>query len=347
MKIEPNVNHAALMAQLDAAYGLNVTALSFVPKGEVSLAYRVDCADGNAYFAKLIPNSVAARTTRRNMDTYLALTSELHHRGLLTSVVAPLPTLDGHARTEFAAMPLILFPYFAGGNLPLSTGAWSARVRNQLARDLATLHQSAPLLHSPLPTHSAFDIAPIAKMEDALSALEQVGLDRHASYQSLRALVLPHRAAIEAAMSHLRDLYNIVTSKPTALVLCHSDIHGLNLILDDAGNVHMLDWENVVLAPAEHDLQAFSDTHFAEFLQAYWQAGGGRDIDIDQFAFYNYHRYLDDLQGYALRILHENDDPLQDEQDLEFAKIAGIEMLAQAEDILARIAAAIKIAKSE
>ncbi len=244
-------------------------------------------------------------------------------------------------------MPLILFPYIAGNNLPFDTSRWPDQVRNQLACDLATLHQSASLLHSPLPAHPAFDIAPIARMEDALNALEQVGLGRRASHQQLRDLVLPHRAAIEAAMTHLRDLYNIVTGKPTPLVLCHTDIHGLNLILDDAVNVHMLDWENVVLAPAEHDLQAFVGTHFVEFLRAYWQAGGVQDIDIDQFAFYNYHRYLDDLQGFTLRILYENDDPLQDEQDLEFARIAGIEMLAQAEDILDRIAATIKIAKSE
>ncbi len=346
MKIEPTINHDALMAQLDAAYGLNVVALTFIPKGELSLAYVVDCADGSRYFAKLMPNSRQALTMRDNLDIYLAVNAELYQRDLLTSVVAPLPTTDGWLRSEFAGMPLILFPYIAGDTLPFDTDQWPPPVRDQLARDVAALHLATAHLHAPPPSTSAFDLSLIPALERGLAALAEVGSHSRPSHQQLRDLLLPHRATLAGHFAHLRDLYDIVTSKHPQLVLCHTDIHGLNLMVDAQGAAHMLDWENVMLAPAEHDLQAFTGRHFAAFLKVYWQAGGVRQIDIDQLAFYNYHRYLDDLHAYALSILYDNNDPRQDEQDLGFVQTAGLDQLAGAEDELAAIAAAIDTAKA-
>lgn len=344
MKIEPPINHPALLQQINAEYVIDATLLTFVPKGELSIAYVLDCADGSRYFAKLLPHSRQAQGFRDNLDLYLAITTELYSRQLLTSVVAPLPTADGRLRSAFEGMPLILFPYVTGNNLPEDSSTWPAQVRDQLARDVAALHLATNQLHSPLPASSAFDIAFVVELERDLAALDNIGPHHRQSQQQLRDLLLPYRPALADHIAHLFGLHQIVVNKQPELVLCHTDIHELNLIVDAQGNAHILDWEGISLAPAEHDLQAFTASHLAHFLQVYWRAGGIKQIDLAQFAFYNYRRYLADLYDWLIRILYENNDPAQDEYDLAAIQIYSLDKLVTAEDTLAQIAAGIRAA---
>jgi spectinomycin phosphotransferase len=341
MKIEPPINHPALIQHISATYGLLVSSLTFVPKGELNLAYAVHCADGSRYFAKLMPDSQLSLAMRDNLDTYLAITTELRRRELLPSVVAPIAAADGRLRTEFAAMPLILFPYIAGDQPQSDTDGWPDQVRNQLAHDVAALHLATHRIRSPLPTTSAFDVSFVSDLERGLAALDDVGPDSRLSHQHLRDLLLLHRPALAAHLEHLLALHRAAMNKQPELVLCHTDIHELNLIIDEQGNAHILDWENVALAPAEHDLQAFTNARFADFLKVYWQAGGVRQIALDQFAFYNYRRYLVDLADWLVRILYENNDPAQDAHDLAGIQMYCLDKLVTAEDTLAEIAAAL------
>ncbi len=345
MKIEPSIDRPALLRQINAAYGVAATSLTFVPKGELNLAYVVHCSDGSRYFAKLMPNSQVSQAMLDNLDNYLAITAELRHRQLLASVVAPLATADGRLHTEFAAIPLTLFPYIAGDQPQFGTDTWPDKLRNQLARDVAALHLATDQLRSPLSTTSAFDVSYVSELERGLAALDDVGPDSRPTQQQLRDLLLPHRPTLAAHIEHLLALYRTAMSKQPELVLCHTDIHQLNLIIDEQGNAHILDWENATLAPAEHDLQAFTDSRFAHFLQVYWQAGGVRQIDPDQFAFYNYYRCLGDLTLWVVRILFEDNDPAQDAHDLSYIQSECLDKLATAEEKLAQIAAAIHVAE--
>ena len=47
-------------------------------------------------------------------------------------------------------------------------------------------------------------------------------------------------------------------------VLCHTDIHGGNLIRDPQGKLWLIDWENVMLVPKETDLFAFCEEEYAD-----------------------------------------------------------------------------------
>jgi thiamine kinase-like enzyme len=40
--------------------------------------------------------------------------------------------------------------------------------------------------------------------------------------------------------------------------VCHTDLHGENLMVDDRGNLYILDWETAMIAPPEHDLFFFA-----------------------------------------------------------------------------------------
>ncbi|MFI5691364.1 phosphotransferase family protein [Kribbella sp. NPDC051586] len=92
--------------------------------------------------------------------------------------------------------------------------------------------------------------------------------------------------------------------EPVRDVVCHTDMHGLNLLLDDAGEVAaILDWENAVIGPREYDVWVGADgNELAAFLDEY----GARDLDLDHLEFALLARGLRDL---AARVLSNTDRP--------------------------------------
>jgi len=63
----------------------------------------------------------------------------------------------------------------------------------------------------------------------------------------IREQVLAGPARFKALQAYARDL-----EKPQ--VICHTDLHGGNLMLDRSGELILLDWENAIFAPPEYDL---------------------------------------------------------------------------------------------
>jgi len=100
-------------------------------------------------------------------------------------------------------------------------------------------------------------------------------------------------------------------------VLCHTDIHRMNLLLNTSGELYILDWEGAMLAPREHDLFMFTGAHFPTFLAEYRRWAGAVPLHADLFAFYFYRRNLEDLTDWIVRILYENTAEAQNQLDLE------------------------------
>ena len=101
--------------------------------------------------------------------------------------------------------------------------------------------------------------------------------------------------------TRLEQLRDLARAKPTDEVLCHTDIWGSNLILDDDGALHLLDWNGARIAPPEADLFMFAGTsffppdRFGWFLERYEAVIGRVGVDPDRLGFYLYRRDLEDL----------------------------------------------------
>lgn len=83
------------------------------------------------------------------------------------------------------------------------------------------------------------------------------------------------------------------------------------------GDLYIVDWEGAILAPPEHDLFFFLGDRFDLFLDNYESESGPVRLDSNIFGFYLYRRNLEDLVDWIIRILHENTNEEQDENDLE------------------------------
>ncbi len=100
-------------------------------------------------------------------------------------------------------------------------------------------------------------------------------------------------------------------------VVCHRDLHGLNLLIDNDHVAAVLDWEQAALGPREHDLWiAASGSHGHQFLTEY----GARDLDLDHLEYALLARALRDMSA---RVGTETDRPGVDTWG--FRRIANLE----------------------
>jgi aminoglycoside phosphotransferase (APT) family kinase protein len=109
-------------------------------------------------------------------------------------------------------------------------------------------------------------------------------------------------ALLSAAIARLDDVR--ARLQPVRDVVCHTDFHGLNVLIGDDGEVAaILDWEGAVIGPREYDVWVAADgDRLVEFLDEY----GADDLDLDHVEFALLARGLRDLSA---RVAHEVDRP--------------------------------------
>lgn len=320
MKVELPLDRSRLVARVEALYALRVESLRFVPEGETSAAYAVSCVGGERRFLKLWPGSRQGLSQRARLETVLPLTRELFERGLVPGVVAPLPALSGALLNPFDEFGLALFPYVEGSPLPMDCAAWPPGLLEQAARAFVRLHQATGAVRSPLPSQPAFGMGFAADLRAGLDALSQITERDRPGLLRLRDLLLPRRAQLLGWLGEVEGLRDEAQRSAGPLVLCHTDLGGNNVLLDESGGLLILDWDEMLLAPAEHDLHEYRGPCFEHVLSCYYGLGGVRPLRALQFAYYLKRRYLADLTDWLVRIREENTREDQDASDL-----AGIE----------------------
>jgi spectinomycin phosphotransferase len=211
-------------------------------------------------------------------------------------VAYPLPVRDGGVWADLAGMPFALFPYLPG-EMPLAE--WPPALFAELGRVIAAIHRATPDLSSVLPPRETFALAFEPDLRRGLDTAAGFGPDARPGLRALRDWVLAHRENILAQIARLHGLQANVARLDGPFVLCHMDLHGKNLLVDGAGALAVLDWDDVMLAPPEYDLSAGllvdeSGAGLGVVLDAYRAAGGAAPLHLQHFAFYLLRRHVDD-----------------------------------------------------
>ena len=288
-----------IIAALHAHYAMSITSLTFLPLGadSGSAAYRVRTAEGATYFLKVrtgagfsLPSLVAPRY--------------FHDRGV-PHIVAPLPTSAGALWVGAADFALSLYPFIngrMGADGGLSEQHWRA-----LGATLKQIHADplTPELRQIVP-REAFIPSRRSVMADLEAAIagqvfaspeeRELAAFWHARRDEIYRLV--ERA--DALGDHLRQV-----SAPA--VLCHADLHTWNVLLDTAGELWLVDWDETILALKERDLMfvvggigrdLVSPRETACFLQGY----GDAVIDPCALTYYRYAWAVQDMAAYGEQV---------------------------------------------
>jgi spectinomycin phosphotransferase len=298
MKDKPDLQDETIVDQLQEAYGVRIAQVEFLPIGDISSAkYRVVTDEPLVYFLKL--------RTGAFKEISVFVPHFLHEQGI-HQVISPLKTRDGRLWTYLDAYTCIMYPFIEGQNgfqHPLSASQWI-----ELGVALKSVHAThlPPDLHRLIPCEA---YSPHWR-ELVKGFLFQAGNN---AYQDpvaadMAASLQAHREDICYVIERAAQLGEILQSQPLEQLLCHADIHAGNLLLEANGALHIIDWDDPVLAPKERDLMFIGggiggiwNTPSEEAL--FYQGYGEKDINRPALTYYRYERIVSDIAEFSQQIL--------------------------------------------
>ena len=102
---------------------------------------------------------------------------------------------------------------------------------------------------------------------------------------------MAHQSTIHTVVTSLEKLAAVLQSRPLPCVICHADLHARNLIRNRVGQVFVIDWDEVMLAPKERDFLFVRPPHADAFFQGYGQT----EIDWVALTYFLWERVAQDL----------------------------------------------------
>lgn len=303
---KPNIKDETLITALHERYGLPVETAEFLQLGHDSNAgvYRVQTSDGTLYFAKVKKGAFDAASA--------AIPRYLKDHGL-SQAVAPIPTHTHELWTRLEEYTLLLYPYIDGQTgmaLGLTNQQWVeyGAILKQLHAttlpgDLLALTPSETFIPQP-------HLCGVVKQ--LLGAIE----DRTYTdpYQhELAAFWNERRAEIQRIVERAESLGRALQQRKLPFVLCHADIHTNNILIDTAGQLFVVDWDQPIQAPKERDLMFVIDTPIGGLKadpqqeQLFFQGYGPIEIDWLAIAYYRYEWAIEDMGGFAEAVFLRDD----------------------------------------
>ena len=196
----------------------------------------------------------------------------------------------------------------------------------RLARMVGILHRSTPRLRFGTEFNETYALSIEPNLLEALDRLARSEPPASPGIELLRATVARIREPLFEHLDRFKTHQAYARALDKQRVICHTDLHGGNLMFDTSpslsassgGQLVLLDWENAMLAPPEHDLYFIVEKpeFWDVFLPNYEREAGSIDLDPDLFGFYFYRRALEDIAGFITRILACEGDAERDREDI-------------------------------
>ncbi len=296
----PDLTDAQISAHLRQHYGYPITGVEFLPIGNApnTWVFRVYGAGGARYFLKIKRRPIS--------ESSLSVPRYLKDQGI-DQVVAPIPSNTHRLWHRLADFGLILYPLIDGQDV-MTVGMpddhWI-----ELGDVLRRIH-ATPLGPELARQMKRETFAP--KWLDLVRALQAQGIQGYDPQDSfvreLASFWQAKRDEIGYQLARSDALARRMRDNPPPFVLCHADIHTANILIDGDDRIHIVDWDETVIAPKERDLMFVTGTgidHSAEFKEEelFYQGYGVRDINRDALAYYRYDWVIQEIGDYSARIL--------------------------------------------
>ncbi len=301
---KPDLSIAQLSNNLLEQYRIHAVQIASLAYGADAAAkvYRVTASDGGPYFLKV----------RRGFfdEVTLAVLHYLHQRHL-THIIAPTPARNGQLWVPLneGDVTATLYPFVEGHNgfeQALTDNQW-----HQLGEALKHIHSSA------LPDELLQRIPPERYSRQWCDKVKALLIrSEHEAFAdpvaSEVAVCLNSKAEeIRYLVRRTEELGEVLQTQKSELVLCHSDIHAGNVLIDVTGRLYVIDWDNLILAPKERDLMFIgggiggiwsSPREESIFYGGY----GPTEIDPVALAYYRFARIVEDIALYGEQFLFTN-----------------------------------------
>ncbi|MCT1400829.1 aminoglycoside phosphotransferase family protein [Paenibacillus sp. p3-SID867] len=284
-----------LQGILKEYYGLDRTHVVPQKGGWAALAYKVQ-SERHAYFLKVYEKSRASTPKWTALiDDYVPVLLWLEeHSRLKGKIPVPILTKDGCYQCEDDEGIYLLYEYIVGDTIA-DTKLTKDQVR-QLAEMIAELHRYGEEV--PLVTSAMKESFTVPFLEQLRSTL-----DGELPYD-LGKVLLHHIDSMKKLMLKIEELSEALKNRDLRMALCHTDVHGWNLM--STGQLKLIDWEGLKLAPVEADMMSFVDEpYFSEFMRIYANTHSHYEVNIEALTFYQGRRKLEDVWEFMEQLLYD------------------------------------------
>ena len=290
MLTKPDIPDEFIISSLQEEYDLRVAELTFLPLGadEGSAVYRVVTEDGTAYFLKL----------RKGFNEIVVTVPLFLKSQGIKEIIAPRETRSKQGWADFGEYKMILYPFVAGENgfeMELSD-----HHRRTLGAAFKGIHTaSIPAELSRLIPQETFARNWRESMKSFQEQVENKSFDDPTASR-LAEFVKSKRSEISHLIERAESLALELQSQPLESVLCHTDIHGGNILVSNTGELYIVDWDAPLLAPKERDLMfiggGIDEIWKTKREEAVFYEGYGEiEINLAALAYYRYERIIEDL----------------------------------------------------
>ena len=311
---KPDIPDKLIISRLQDEYEIYASELNFFPSGDLNAAaYRVLTEDGATYFLKL----------RKGFEE-IAVTVPIFLKSQgIEVVITPCETKSKQYWVDFGDYKIILYPFVEGRDgfeMELSD-----KHRRVLGVELKRIHTAKipPELKRLIPqeTYSPH-------WREIIRSLQQVenNFFNDSIMARLAEFIKSKRDEITHLVERAEQLSLELQSQPSEFVLCHTDIHGRNILIGDNEKLYIVDWDNPILAPKERDLMFIGGgideiwkTKQAEAM--FYKGYGKTEINLSALAYYRYERVIQDVADYGEQVLLGEKDIAEREQFYKYFTI--------------------------
>jgi spectinomycin phosphotransferase len=263
MYTEPtDVDVQTLVRQLERHWSLSEPSLDYLPVGFGSYHWRATGADGTRHFVS-VDDLAAPQHGVADVDTVFGVLDRAFAGAAalaedigLGFVVAPTPDDEGRVLRRLDERHTVrVEPYLEG--LTADTGAYeSPEERRLVATALGRLH--AVPSPSGLALRDDLAIPSRPPLEEALDALD-VRWNAGPFGEHTRSLLRPRADELRRRLFAYDEAADRTRHAPEPWVVTHGEPHRANVIVGARGDIHLVDWDTVRVAPRERDLRMVLD----------------------------------------------------------------------------------------
>ena len=287
---KPNIPDELIISLLHEEYDFQVAQLTFLPIGADSrtAVYRVVTEEAIAYFLKL----------RKNFDEVTVHVPLSLKANGVEAIIVPLETKSKQHWADFGEYTMILYPFIDGKN------GFEMNLMDQHRRSLGAAFKRIHTARIPRELKSQIreENFSLGWRESMRRYQAQVEVNRFSDLTAtkLAAFMRSKQAEIMRVLNRSEQLASKLQSKPLDFVLCHSDIHGGNVLIGNTGGLYVVDWDDPILAPKERDLMFIGGGiddlwKNKQEIDMFYQGYGETHIDWTALAYYRYERVIEDL----------------------------------------------------
>ena len=282
---------------LRACYQLEIVTLELLSLGADPNAYvyKAESVDHKVYFVKMKRGPFS--------EAQIEIMSLLQQVGV-KEIIFPIRTRDGKQMQQADNFTLIVYPFIEGQNgfnRSLSEQQWI-----QFGKTLRRIHEIE--VPKTVQKHIRLeDFSP--KWRDAVHSLynriegesDEVGI-------KFLAVLKEKKEVIERLLNRAERLSKKLVNHQFTFVLCHSDLHAGNLLLEKEDRFYLIDWDEPIMAPKERDLMfigggvgnVWNQSHEEKL---FYEGYGKTVLNQVLLAYYRHERILEDIAVYTEELL--------------------------------------------